>query len=193
MEDGEKDDDQQPSREFRREPNRIRAHKLVLCQWPYFKAMLKVDTQRVVQEKQIHIQDTKKTAFRFLLKFMYVRRLPQDIDTMPVCVHEIKDEKEASLEDLFHASHRYGVLPLYKQVASLIIRKLDASNCIAFFFRSAYMFSELRGPVIKIVVKYCGDQIAKTSIRDSYRDHQDWYDILCHLFEAHHELYGRKN
>lgn len=187
MEDGEKDDDQQPSRELRREPNRIRAHKLFLCQWLYFQSMLKVDTQRVVQEKQIQVQDTKETAFLFLLKFMYVKRLPQDIDTMPVCVDETKDE-EASLEDLFHVSHRYDVLPLYKQVTSLIIQKLDASNCIAFLFRSAYMFSELREPVIKIVAKICGDQFAKRSIRDQYNDHPDYADIMGDLFEAHHKL-----
>lgn len=54
------------------------------------------------------------------------------------------------------------------------------------------MFNELREPVIEIVVKTCGNQIAKRSIHDSYRNHPDMVDIMGELFEAHHNLYGKE-
>ncbi|KAF8946039.1 hypothetical protein BGZ52_009111, partial [Haplosporangium bisporale] len=95
---------------------------------------------------------------------MHVGRLPQDVDTIVVCTDKLEDEKEASLEDLFLVGHRYNVPQLYNEVASLILQKLDAFNCIAFLFRSAYMFNELREPVIEIVAKIRRNQIVKRAI-----------------------------
>ncbi|KAF9317836.1 hypothetical protein BG003_000232 [Podila horticola] len=170
----------------------IRAHRLVLCQWPYFKAMFEGGfAESGPDQKQILIKDVKHSAFQAMLKFMYVGKLPRDIGTMVVCADELVDDQLLSLEDLFLVSHRYDVPELCAQVAAKILSRLDATNCISFLFRSGYMFNELRGPVIKIVVKTCGNQIAKRSIRDSYKDHPDFVDILGELFEQHHMLYNK--
>ncbi|KAF9395913.1 hypothetical protein CPC16_006196 [Podila verticillata] len=95
---------------------------------------------------------------------MHVGRLPQDVDTIVVCTDKLEDENEASLEDLFLVGHRYNVPQLYNEVVSLILQKLDAFYCIAFLFRSAYMFNELREPVIEIVAKARRNQIVKRAI-----------------------------
>ncbi|KAF9301596.1 hypothetical protein BGZ74_006507 [Mortierella antarctica] len=170
----------------------IKAHKLVLCQWPYFKAMFEGGfAESGPGPKQISIKDVKQSAFQAMLKFMYVGKLPRDFDGMVVCVDELADDQLLSLEDLFLVGHRYDVAELCAQVAAKILSMLDATNCIPFLFRSAYMFNELRGPVIKIVVETCGNQIAKRSIRDSYKDHPDFIDILGELFEQHHMLHDK--
>ncbi|KAF8924266.1 hypothetical protein BGZ52_008446 [Haplosporangium bisporale] len=142
-------------------------------------------------EKRIPIKDVKQSAFQLMLKFLYVGKLPRDINSMVVCADELVDEKKSSLEDLFLVGHRYDVQELCSQVAEKILSRLDASNCIPFLYRSAYMFHDLRGPVIKIVAEKCGDQIAKRSIRDSYKDHPDFVDILGELFEQHHALHDK--
>ncbi|KFH72913.1 hypothetical protein MVEG_00138 [Podila verticillata NRRL 6337] len=170
----------------------LRAHKLVLCQWPYFKAMFEGGfAESGPGEKRIPIKDVKQSAFQLMLKFLYVGKLPRDINSMVVCADELVDEKKSSLEDLFLVGHRYDVQELCSQVAEKILSRLDASNCIPFLYRSAYMFHDLRGPVIKIVAEKCGDQIAKRSIRDSYKDHPDFVDILGELFEQHHALHDK--
>lgn len=176
-------------------PKRVKvgAHKLVLSQWPYFKAMFEGGfAEGAPGVTRVVIKDAKVGPFICMLRFMYFGRLSWGIGKLAVCADEIKNEKETSLEDLFLVGHRYDVQELCSQVALLIFSKLEAANCIPFLFRTAYKFHELREPVIKIIAKTCGSQIAKRSIRDSYRDHPDVIDIIGELFEAHHELYGKE-
>ncbi|KAF9382708.1 hypothetical protein CPB97_006991, partial [Podila verticillata] len=164
----------------------IGAHRLILCQWPYFKSILEGGfAESGPGEKRFVIRDVKQSAFQIMLKFMYIGRMPKDISTMAVCTDGVMDEREATLEDLFLVSHRYNVEQLYTQVADKIVSKLDETNCVPFLFRTGYMFDELRKPVMKIAAKTCGSHIATRSIRDSYRDHPDLVDIMGELFEAY--------
>lgn len=92
-----------------------------------------------------------------------------------------------SLDELFYVGHRYEVKKMRTQTSAIPLSQLNAENYIPFLFRAAYMFDELRGPVIKIGVKTCGNRIGKWGIHDLYRDHPEYSDIMGELFEAHHE------
>lgn len=171
----------------------VGAHQLVLSQWPYFKAMFEGEfAESGPGVPRIVVKDVTVEPFICMLRFMYVGRLLRSIGKLALCADEVKSEKDTSLEDVFLVGHRYDVQELCSQVASLILSRLEAVNCIPFLFRTAYKFHELCEPVMKFVAKTCGSQIAKRSIRDSYRDHPDVIDIRGGLFEAHHELYGKE-
>lgn len=80
---------------------------------------------------------------------------------MVKCADEIKSEHYPSFEDLFLVGHRYNVPEMYMQVMAKILSNLNTTNSTPCQFRTEHFFSELRGSVIKVVVKICEDQVAK--------------------------------
>ncbi|KAF9326816.1 hypothetical protein BG006_009802 [Podila minutissima] len=96
------------------DPYTIGAHKLMLCQWPYFKAMLE------------------------------------------------------ELTDIARAS---------------ILSKLKPKQFVPFLFRTAYLFTDLREPVIKFVAQSCGEILTSKDTRATYFDHPEGVQIFGELLE----------
>ncbi|KAF9280946.1 hypothetical protein BGZ74_002485 [Mortierella antarctica] len=168
----------------------LKAHKAILSQWPYFKAMFEGGfAESGPGERQIRIKDTKIKTFELLLRFMSTGRLSSDL--MPEIVYSdaLENEDDVSMEDLFLAADRYNVKELQDPLLHSLITNLDVTNVIPFLFRSAYMIPELREPVVKFVAKSCGSSIPKKNIRNTYRNHSDVFDILVDLLEANDELH----
>ncbi|KAG0339598.1 hypothetical protein BG005_003431 [Podila minutissima] len=150
----------------------IQAHKLVLCQWPYFKAMFEGGfAESSPGAKQIHIKDCNA-------------QLPKDTD-LEVYAETLADQEDASWEDLCIAAHMYDVQELHEQAAKMILEGMDPECTIPFLFRTGYKYSQLRSPVIKFVVEHCVSPATMSDIRSSYKDHPDVLDILGEIFEAH--------
>ncbi|KAF9332174.1 hypothetical protein BG006_004962 [Podila minutissima] len=83
----------------------LKAHKLVLSQWSYFKAMFKggfAESQPC--EQQIRIQDTKFRTFKLLLRFLYTGQLGKNHEPAVPFSNKLEDNEEALLEDLFLAA-----------------------------------------------------------------------------------------
>lgn len=166
----------------------LHAHKLVLSQWPYFKAMFEGGfAEGGPGEQRINIQDTKMKTFELLLRFMYTGQLPDHLDPTITYSDELEEIEDASMEDLFLAADRYDVQELRDLTLEPLLDSLDADNAIPFLFRTAYKFSELRKPVVQFVAKSCGSTIAKKNIRSTYRDHPDVLDIVMDLLEVYNE------
>ncbi|KAF9332173.1 hypothetical protein BG006_004961 [Podila minutissima] len=167
----------------------LHAHKLVLSQWPYFKAMFEGGfAEGGPGEQRIKIQGTKPKTFELLLRFMYTGQLPEHLNPTIKYSDELEEVEDASMEDLFLAADRYDVQELRDLTLKPLLERLDADNAIPFLFRTAYKFSELRKPVVQFVVKSCGSTIAKKNIRSTYRDHPDVLDIVIDLLEVYNEV-----
>lgn len=166
----------------------LKAHKLVLSQWPYFKAMFEGGfAESAPGEQQISIQDTKLKTFKLLLLFLYTGQLLENQEPSIMYSDELEDSEDTSMEDLFLAADRYDVQELREHTVEPLLDSLEAENAIPFLFRTAYKFPELRKPVIHFVAKSCGSAISKKGIRDTYREHPDVFDILVDLIEAYDE------
>ncbi|KAG0337764.1 hypothetical protein BG000_004991 [Podila horticola] len=166
----------------------LKAHKLVLSQWPYFKAMFEGGfAESRPGEQQINIQDTKLRTFNLLLRFLYTGQLSEIQEPSILYSDELVDNEDASMEDLFLAADRYDCQELRDQTAEQLLSQLDAENAIPFLFRTAYKFPELRKGVIQFVAKSCGPAVSKRGILDTYKNHPDVFDILVDLLEAYDE------
>ncbi|KAG0028181.1 hypothetical protein BGZ81_004962 [Podila clonocystis] len=166
----------------------LKAHKLVLSQWPYFKAMFEGGfAESQPGEQQIGIQDTKLKTFKILLWFLYTGQLSENQEPSILYSDELEDNEDASMEDLFLAADRYDVQELRDLTAEPLLSQLNAENAIPFLFRTAYKFSELRKGVVQFVANSCGPAVPKRGIRDTYKDHPDVFDILVDLLEAYDE------
>ncbi|KAG0028182.1 hypothetical protein BGZ81_004963 [Podila clonocystis] len=170
----------------------LHAHKLVLSQWPYFKAMFEggfAEGEPGVQ--RINILDTKLRTFKLLLRFLYTGQLPVHLGPTIMYSDELEDIEDASMEDLFLAADRYDIQALQDLTLEPLLESLDADNAIPFLFRTAYKFPELRKPVMQFVAKSCGMASPRKNIRNKYRDHPDVFDILVDLFDEYEELAER--
>ncbi|KAF9370663.1 hypothetical protein CPB97_002566 [Podila verticillata] len=168
----------------------LKAHKLVLSQWPYFKAMFEGGfAESKPGEHQISIQDTRLKTFRLLLRFSYTGQLLDNQGPSIMYSNELEVSEDTSMEDLFLAADRYNVQELREHTAKPLLDNLDAENAVPFLFRTAYKFPELRKPVMQFVVKSCGSVISKKGIRDTYKEHPDVFDILVDLIETYDELH----
>ncbi|KAG0025140.1 hypothetical protein BGZ82_010197 [Podila clonocystis] len=168
----------------------LKAHKSILSQWPYFKAMFEGGfAESGPGEQQIRIKDTKVKTFELLLRFMCTGRLSTDLLPRIVYSDTLENREDVSMEDLFLAADRYSVKELQEPMLKSLLANLDVANVVPFLFRSAYMIPELREPVVKFVAKSCGSAIPKNNIRCSFKDHPDVVDILVDLLEAYDELH----
>ncbi|KAG0028183.1 hypothetical protein BGZ81_004964 [Podila clonocystis] len=163
----------------------INAHKLVLCQWPYFKAMFEGGfAESSPGTKRIQIKDCKAQAFRLLVYFMYTGKLPKDTD-LEVYADALVDQEDASWEDICIVAHMYDVQELHEQAAETIVEGMDPQHAISFLFRTGYKYPQLRRLVIEFVAEHCVSPTTMSDIRSSYKDHPDVRDILGEIFEAH--------
>lgn len=165
-------------------------HKLVLRQWPYFRTMFESEfAEGGDGDKMIRIKDTSPKAFQMLLRFMYTCKLPDDDKPTKVYVDVFNKHTDISWETLYLAAHRYDIQELCQIARDSILANLNLTGTVPFLFRSAYLFEDLREPVIKYVAASCGSIIASKSAREMYMDHPEGARIFGELFE---HIYARK-
>ncbi|KAF9315164.1 hypothetical protein BG003_003445 [Podila horticola] len=163
----------------------IKAHKLVLCQWPYFKAMFEGGfAESNPGAKQIHIKDCKAQVFQLLVHFIYTGKLPKDTD-LEVYADTLVNQDDASWEDLCIVAHMYDVQESHEQAIESSVEGMDPERAIPFLFRTAYKYPQLRRSVVEFVAKHCVSPTTTSDIRLSYKDHPDVLDILGEIFDAH--------
>lgn len=165
------------------------AHKLVLSQWSYFKAMFEGGyAESGPGKKRILIKDVNVQTFQLLLRFMYTGTMP--LDAQPKNVYKsFMTKQDVSWEQVFVAAHRYNISELCQWAQEKILAGLASFMTVDFLFRTGYLYDELRGPVIKYIAKNCGIQVATKATRERYRDHPDIVDILGELFEQYFSLH----
>ncbi|KAG0342237.1 hypothetical protein BG000_006156 [Podila horticola] len=169
----------------------IGAHKLILCQWSYFKAMFEGGfVEGGAGNKEVRIKDASPKAFLQLLRFMYTGRLPDDVKPRTVYMDALNRCTDASWESLYLLADRYKVEELIVIARAKILSKFNSEETVPFLFRTAYLFVDLREPVIKYMVDSCGSIIASKSTRLDYVDHPDGVQIFGELFE---QLYAIRN
>ncbi|KAF9304089.1 hypothetical protein BGZ74_002407 [Mortierella antarctica] len=136
---------------------KIGAHKHVLAQWPYFKSMFEGGFAESGEgAKQIQIKDVKPATFRLMIQFMYMGHLVKEEEPKTVFTDALENEEEA--------------------------RGLATENAIPFLFRSAYLYGELRAPVVKYAATSCVSAIASKDFRSNYLTHPEFGALLHELF-----------
>ncbi|KFH72914.1 hypothetical protein MVEG_00139 [Podila verticillata NRRL 6337] len=162
----------------------IGAHKLVLCQWPYFKAMLDGGfAEGGTGNKTIRIKDASPKAFHMLLRFMYTGKLPDDAQPTSVYIDPLNKYTDASWESLYLLAHRYDIQELVDITRENILSNLDPKESVPFLFRTAYLFADLREPVIKYAAESCRSTFASKSARAKYLDHPEIVELFGELLE----------
>ncbi|KAF9379766.1 hypothetical protein CPB97_008766 [Podila verticillata] len=171
------------------EASTLGAHRFVLSQWPYFKAMFESEFEEGCSgAKTIRVKGVRLRTFQIMIQFMYMGTLKSDIATL----YEDNAAGQASWEGLYIAADRYRIDDLRKLALTTIERKLDSIAAIDFLFRSAYLYPELRDPVIKYIAKEHHAEISKREVREAHKDHPEFSDLLGELYEAFHELMANK-
>lgn len=162
------------------------ASKIVLSQWPYFGTMFSSEfAEGVSGRTEIRIKDINAKTFKEMLHFLYFGNLPNSSHEVFVSDDPAK-AKEASWEGLYLAAHRYRIDDLRRQALDKILERITKGNAVAFLFRSAYLFEELRVPVIQAIATVCHAEIVKKETREKYMDHPEFSELLGDIFEVYH-------
>lgn len=150
----------------------VGAHKLILSQWPYFQMMFESGfSEGGPGEKKIHVKDTKASTFKLLLRYLYTEKLPQDSQPTVAYRDAIKNMEEVSWEDLYLVADRYEVDALRQSALGHLLPGSNSVGVIQFLFRTAYLFEELRAPVIKHIAMMCSSEIANKATQQMYASH----------------------
>ncbi|KAG0015044.1 hypothetical protein BGZ81_000122, partial [Podila clonocystis] len=161
----------------------IGAHKLVLCQWPYFKSMFESGFKEGgAGNKEVRVRDTSPKAFHLLLRFIYTGNLPRNATPTTVFMDPLND-LDASWESLYLLAHRCDIQELIDIARARILSKLNPEESVEFLFRTAYLFTDLREPVIKYAVESCGSILSSKSVRETYSDHPEGVQIFGEVLE----------
>ncbi|KAF8931466.1 hypothetical protein BGZ52_012500, partial [Haplosporangium bisporale] len=159
------------------------AHRHVLAQWPYFKAMFEGGfSESDVDAKQVKIKGIKPTTFKQLLRHMYLGDLEKEDQPITAFMDELNDEEAVSWEEIFIAAHRYDLEDLCQLAKTKTVIGLTPMNAVSFLFRSAYLYDELRVPVVKYAATSCASTIASKDFRLKYLDHPEFGALLYELF-----------
>ncbi|KFH72780.1 hypothetical protein MVEG_00006 [Podila verticillata NRRL 6337] len=172
------DDEGEPSQVIE-----LGAHKHVLAQWPYFRAMFEGGFSESDDDaKQVKIKDIKPTTFKRLLRHMYLGDLEKEDQPTTAFMDELNDEEAVSWEEIFIAAHRYDLEDLCQLAKTKTVIGLTPMNAVSFLFRSAYLYDELRVPVVKYAATSCASTIASKDFRLKYLDHPEFGALLHELF-----------
>lgn len=162
------------------------AHKVVLAQWPYFKSMFSSEfIEGGSGTGPIRIKDVNAKTFRVMMYFMYVG----EVESGPIELLKSHDPIQAakvSWEALYLAANRYQIADLRKLALDKITGNLDKMDTIEFLFRSAYLFEELRTPVIAYIAKVRHSEVAKKETREKYMEHPEFCELLGEMYDAYH-------
>ncbi|KFH72915.1 hypothetical protein MVEG_00140 [Podila verticillata NRRL 6337] len=121
--------------------------------------------------KTIRIKDASPKAFHMLLRFMCTGKLPDNAKPKAVFMDPLNKHTDARWESLYLLAHRYDIQELVDSTRENILSKLDPEGTVPFLFRTAYIFADLREPVVKYAAKSCGSTLASKSTRAKYLDH----------------------
>ncbi|KAF9323932.1 hypothetical protein BG006_001000 [Podila minutissima] len=169
----------------------IGAHKVVLAQWPYFRTIFSSDfVEGSSGLTPIRIKDVNAKTFKAMIYFMYVG----EVESGPIEMlksHDPAQAAEVSWEALYLAADRYRIDDLRKLALDMITENLSKVDAIELLFRSAYLFEELRGPVIRHIAKARHDEVAKKEIRGKYMNHFEFCELLGEIYDAYHDLQER--
>ncbi|KAG0020243.1 hypothetical protein BGZ82_011646 [Podila clonocystis] len=164
------------------------AHKVVLAQWPYFKAMFSSDFVEGSSDlTSIRIKDVNAKTFKAMTYFIYVG----EVESGPVEIlksHDPTQAADVSWEALYLAADRYRIDDLRKLALDKITENLSKMDAIELLFRSAYLFEELRSPVVGYIAKDRHAELAKKEIREKYMDHPEFCELLGEIYDAYHDL-----
>ncbi|KAF9377623.1 hypothetical protein CPC16_011739 [Podila verticillata] len=157
------------------------AHKVVLAQWPYFKSMFSSEfIEGGSGMAPIRIKDVNAKTFREMIYFMYVGEVESDSVEL-LKSHDPIQAAKVSWEALYLAADRYQIDDLRKLALNKITGNLKKMETIEFLFRSAYLFEELRTPVIAYIAKVHHSEVAKKKTREKYMDHPEFCELLGEL------------
>lgn len=171
----------------------IGARMFVLLQWSHFWS--KIEDQRVMKcgkgKKEVWIKDVNEDTFKLMLFFMYTgildqtdaALLEQDGSDVALC------DRPPTWESLYMAAHQYRIDDLRRLACTIILDNMTWLKAVAFLFRTGYRFQELREPMIKFVVEHCCAVISKKEIRNRYKNHPEFGELMGELLEARYDLY----
>ncbi|KAG0349700.1 hypothetical protein BG005_010808, partial [Podila minutissima] len=167
---------------------RYGGHKIVVSQWPYFRTMFASEmADGRSGNTDIHVKDSNASSFQKLLFFVY----HGELDCPPTEILESDDPEKAQMASwgqIYLTALRHRIDDLRKQALDPILRHLDKLDAIAFLFRSAYLFEELRDSVVKHIFQDRHAEIVKKETKDKYKDHPELSELLGELFEAYRDL-----
>ncbi|KAI7821997.1 hypothetical protein BC939DRAFT_454450 [Gamsiella multidivaricata] len=169
----------------------VGAHKIILSHFEYFKTMFSSSfAEGGPGVKRIKITDTDIYCFRLLIQFLYLGRLRTR--SIPICLTE--DQAKDHLptwEDVYLVADRYNISELRRMAVSRILFGLQAKWAVPFLFRTAYLFDDLRAPLIKYVVQNCMASIVTKETQATYENHVECSAIFGEIIT---ELWAtRKN
>lgn len=157
----------------------IGAHKLILSQWPYFQVMFESGfSEGGPGEKRIHVKDSKAATFKLLLRYLYTEKLPQDVQ--PIIAHNdaLTSMEEVSWEELYLIADRYEIDGLRQSALGHLLPGSSSEGVIPFLFRTAYLFEELRAPVVKYIATVCSSEIATKTTQQLYTGHPECRELF---------------
>ncbi|KAF9196884.1 hypothetical protein BGZ50_005959 [Haplosporangium sp. Z 11] len=168
----------------------VSAHKVVLSQFDYFKTMFSSSfAEGGPGTKRITIKDTDVYCFRLLIEFLYLGQLRPSTTPKELSEEQATDHRP-TWEDVYIIADRYNVPELRRLAGSRIVAGLNGTWVVPFLFRTAYLFDELRQPVIKYVVKNKMTQVASKKTQEEYFDHPECSAIFGEIIS---ELWADKN
>ncbi|KAF9416963.1 hypothetical protein BGZ94_010065 [Podila epigama] len=165
------------------------AHKVILAQWPYFKAMFESDfAEGGSGHKKITVKDTPLAVFNVLLRYMYTETVPAD-DAVEHMYDNPLNFGNASWELIYLAADRYDIAGLREEAQKRLIANLDSEQAKEFLFRTAYLFQDLRKAVIEYIAKNCGQLFLSTVNQGMFKDHSEYATILGDIYDAYFRLH----
>lgn len=120
---------------------------------------------------------------------MYTGKIPDDAKPKATYIDQRNKYMDASWESVYLLAHRYDIQELTAMARSSILSKLKPEETVSFLFRTAYLFTDLREPMIKYMTTSCGSILASKSTQLDYMDHPEGVQIFGELFE---QLYAIK-
>ncbi|KAG0333096.1 hypothetical protein BG000_009484 [Podila horticola] len=159
---------------------------------PYFKSMFESGFKEGGSgaKKPIRINGVKPKTFQMIIQFMYMGTLPPTSATL----YEDGDisADKASWEGLYIAADLYRIDDLRKLALTTIEAKLDSAAAVEFLFRSAYLYAEMREPVVRCIAKEHHTEISKREVREVHKAHAEFSELLGELYDALHEQVASK-
>lgn len=152
-------------------------HKFILSMWPSFQTMFESEiVEGSTGTKPIQVKGIKPITFQSMIHFMYMGTL------------------SLSRSALFrsHAADRFRIVKLRKLALSVIFKYMGTTATIDFLFRAAYLYKELKEPVIKCISRTYHSDIAKKRVQYSQKNHPEFSDLLGELYDAYHEMRAEK-
>ncbi|KAG0096982.1 hypothetical protein BGZ93_003691 [Podila epicladia] len=89
--------------------------------------------------------------------------------------------KQIKIEDIKPATFRLMIKLMYFGNLN-VMGGLDTENAIPFLFRAAYLYDELRAPVVKYAATSCVSVIASKDFQSNYLTHPQIGALLYELF-----------